>query len=389
VTNTLLADGRLALESASPKSASPESVSPESMTRESMAPARAKTNSRKTMLYAGTAVLILIGAIGFGLHYWIVGRFIESTDDAYVGGDVTDLAPRVDGLITEVAVHDNQAVRAGDLLVKIDDRDYQVALAKAQAERAGDQARLANLNADTTLQQALIDEAKADVSAATAQAALARANQTRYRILANTQAASLQDSQTADATLSVANANATKAQAALAAAQAQLTVIDTEIQQTAADLAGARADIRDAELNIGYTEIRAPVAGVIGNRSAHLGGYATIGAQLVSIVPSSGLWVDANFKEDQLAGMTPGEPVTIVADVLPGAEMNGVVASLAPATGAVFSILPAENATGNFTKIVQRVPVRILLQGDASQLGLLRPGLSVTAYVDTRSDVHR
>ena len=344
----------------------------------------AKRRPRKSLLYAGLGLAALIAAAGFGTHYWTVGRFIESTDDAYVGGDVTDLAPRVDGLIAQVAVTDNQYVRAGQLLVKIDDRDYRVALAKAQAEVAGDQASLKNLTANRVLQRALIDEAKAGVSSAEAASGLAGINRSRYRQLAAEQAGSLQDSQTADASSAEAGADVLKAKAALTAAISQLAVIDTQSQQTEAALRGAQADVQNAQLNIGYTEIRAPVDGVVGNRSAHQGGYANIGAQLISIVPARGLWVDANFKEDQLADMVPGEPVTIVADVLPGAKITGHVASLAPASGAVFSILPAENATGNFTKIVQRVPVRILLDGSAAQLGLLRPGLSVTAYVDTK-----
>jgi membrane fusion protein (multidrug efflux system) len=327
---------------------------------------------------------MLTAAAGFGTHYWTVGRFIESTDDAYVGGDVTDLAPRVDGLIAQVAVTDNQYVHAGQLLVKIDDRDYRVALAKAQAEVAGDQAGLKNLAANRVLQLALIDEAKAGVSSAEAASGLAGINRSRYRQLAAEQAGSLQDSQTADASSAETASDVLKAKAALTAATSQLAVIDTQSQQTEAALEGAEADVRNAELNIGYTEIRAPEDGVVGNRSAHQGGYANIGAQLISIVPARGLWVDANFKEDQLADMAPGEPVTIVADVLPSAKITGRVASLAPASGAVFSILPAENATGNFTKIVQRVPVRILLDGNAAQLGLLRPGLSVTAYVNTK-----
>ena len=344
----------------------------------------AKRRPRKSLLYAGLGLAALIAAAGFGTHYWTVGRFIESTDDAYVGGDVTDLAPRVDGLIAQVAVTDNQYVRAGQLLVKIDDRDYRVALAKAQAEVAGDQASLKNLTANRVLQRALIDEAKAGVSSAEAASGLAGINRSRYRQLAAEQAGSLQDSQTADASSAEAGADVLKAKAALTAAISQLAVIDTQSQQTEAALRGAQADVQNAQLNIGYTEIRAPVDGVVGNRSAHQGGYANIGAQLISIVPARGLWVDANFKEDQLADMVPGEPVTIVADVLPGAKITGHVASLAPASGAVFSILPAENATGNFTKIVQRVPVRILLDGSAAQLGLLRPGLSVTAYVNTK-----
>jgi membrane fusion protein (multidrug efflux system) len=341
--------------------------------------------SRRQWLMAGAGLAIFAAVAGYGVQYWRVGQYIQSTDDAYVGGDVTDLAPKVSGLITQVAVRDNQAVHAGDLLVKIDDRDFRVAVAKTQAEVAGDNAALANLAATRRLQLALIDEAQAGVTAADAQRVLAGYNQARYRSLAASNAGSMQDSQTANAALAQGVAASDKARAALVAAQAQLAVIDTQTQQATAALAGAQADLASAQLNLGYTEIRAPVDGVIGNRSAHLGGYATQGSQLVSIVPAQGLWVDANFKEDQLAAMQPGERVRIAADVLPGAKITGVLGSLAPATGSVFSVLPAENATGNFTKIVQRVPVRILLQGDAAQLGLLRPGLSVTAYVDTRA----
>jgi membrane fusion protein (multidrug efflux system) len=161
-------------------------------------------------------------------------------------------------------------------------------------------------------------------------------------------------------------------------------VIDTQKQQAMAALAGASADRDTAQLNLGYTELRAPIDGLVGNRSARNGAFASVGAQLISLVPAHGLWIDANFKEGQLARMRAGMPVRIDADVLPGEVFHGHVASLAPATGAVFSVLPAENATGNFTKIVQRVPVRVLLDGDAATLGVLRPGLSVTARVDER-----
>jgi len=344
----------------------------------------AKRLSRKKLLGAVGGGLVLIGAAVYGVEWITTGQYIESTDDAYVGGNVTDLAPKVSGIISQIAVSDNSQVHAGDLLVKLDDRDFCAALAKAQAAVAGAQAALANLQATRALQLSLIDEATADLASANAQEVLARANQSRYRSLAESAAGSLQDSQTANANDAQAGAGVQKAQAALAAAQAQLAVIDTEQQQARANLSGAMADEDTARLNLGYTEIRAPINGVIGNRSAHLGAYATIGAQLVSIVPSDGLWVDANFKEDQLAGMRSGEPVEIVADVAPGAKIRGRVESLAPATGAIFSILPAENATGNFTKIVQRVPVRITLEGDAATLGLLRPGLSVTASVNTK-----
>jgi len=340
--------------------------------------------SRKQLLLIGGAILVLVAVAGYGAEYWTVGRFIESTDDAYVGGDVTDIAPKVNGLITAVAITDNQSVHAGDLLVQIDDRDFAAAQAKAAAAVAGAEAGLKNLAATRVLQLSLIAEAGAEIPSTDAQTALARANQARYRQLAATNAGSRQDAQTADSNFQQAVAAGAKARAALAAAQAQLAVIDSQSDEEQAALAGARADLRNAQLNIGYTQIRAPIDGVVGNRSAQLGGYATVGAPLVSIVPARGLWVDANFKEDQLADMHAGQKVEIVADVLPGRKITGHLASLAPASGAVFSVLPAENATGNFTKIVQRVPVRISLDGAAAMLGVLRPGLSVTASVDTR-----
>jgi membrane fusion protein (multidrug efflux system) len=338
----------------------------------------------KRMLATGAGLAALVAVAAYAVQYWMAGQYIETTDDAYVGGDVTDLAPQVSGLIANIMVTDNQAVHAGDLLVKIDDRDFRIAVDRAEAAVAGAQASLANLAAARVLQLALIGEAEADAASAGARTVLARDNQSRYARLAANQAGTLQDAQTAEAAYEQAVAGGSHAAAALAAARAQLVVIDAQTQQAEAMLAVAQADLAAARLNLSYTEIRAPFDGVIGNRSAHLGGYASAGAQLLSIVPAHGLWVDANFKEDQLAAMVPGDRVTITADVSPGVKITGAVASLAPASGAVFSILPAENATGNFTKIVQRVPVRILLDGGAGDLGLLRPGLSVTASVDTR-----
>ena len=341
--------------------------------------------ARGQQALAGLAFLAALGLAWYGHQWWTVSRFIESTDDAYVGGDVTVIAPRVSGLIAEVAVTDNQAVRAGDLLVKLDDRDYRAALAKAMAAVAGQQATLANLDATRHLQEAMITEAQAGITAADAEIDRARDDQVRYRQLSATAAASLQSYQKADADYKKAIAAGERARAALLATERQLVVIDTQKQQAEAALAAAIADRDTAELNLGYTEVRAPIDGVVGNRSARTGAYATVGAQLISLVPAHGLWVDANFKESQLARMRPGLPVAIEADVLPGQVFHGHVASLAPATGAEFSVLPPENATGNFTKIVQRVPVRILLDDKASTLGSLRPGLSVTAEVDERA----
>ena len=340
--------------------------------------------SIRPFLLGGVALLAGLAAAAYGYDWWTVGRFIESTDDAYVGGDITVIAPKVSGLVAEVAVTDNQPVHAGDLLIRIDDRDYRALLAKAEAAVAAQQATIANLDARRGLQQAVIAEAAAGVTAADAETVRAREDQSRYRELSSTAAASLQSFQRADAEYKQAVAAGDKARAALNAATRELEVIDTQKQQAEAALAGAVADRDTAQLNLGYTEIRAPIDGTIGNRSARVGAFAPVGAQLVSVVPARGLWVDANFKESQLAHMREGQPVKIAADVLPGEKFLGHVASLAPATGAQFSVLPAENATGNFTKIVQRVPVRVVLDGESGRLGRLRPGLSVTADVDER-----
>ena len=348
-------------------------------------PIVAGKSSKRRILLWGAALLAICGAASFGAEWWTSGRFCQSTDDAYVGGDVTDLAPKVSGLVARITVTDNQPVRAGDLLVKIDDRDYRVALGKAQAAVARARATLANLAATRALQMSIVREAEADIAGVAAQTSLARDNQYRERTLAREQFGTEQSAETADTTLAQFSAAGRKAQAALEASKAELSVIDTEQQQAEADLAAAVADQDGALLNLSYTEIRAPIDGTIGNRSARVGAYASIGAQLLSLVPARGLWVDANFKEDQLAAMAPGQPVEIRADVLPGKIFHGHIANLAPATGAVFSVLPAENATGNFTKIVQRVPVRVILDSDADKLGALRPGLSVTASVDTRA----
>lgn len=340
------------------------------------------TSRRKLALRVAMGVALLAGVV-YGTHWWTVGRFIEDTDDAYVGGDITVIGPKVSGYITTLNVTDNQRVRAGDLLVKIDDRDYRAALAKAEGAVAAQEALLSNLDATEQLQQAIINEAKAGISAASAEATRAHDDEVRYRDLSGRAAVSVESAQRADAEDKTARANTDKAQAAWIAAQRQLNVIASQKQQARAALAQAKAERDLAALNVSYTELRAPVDGVIGNRRARVGAYAAAGTQLLSVVPAHGLWVDANFKEDQLAHMRPGQPVEIRADVLPGRVFHGYVTSLAPATGAEFSVLPPENATGNFTKIVQRVPVRVALDKKDDALGLLRPGLSVVADIDT------
>jgi membrane fusion protein (multidrug efflux system) len=332
------------------------------------------------------AILVGVAAASYGWSWWTLGRFMESTDDAYVGGDVTTIAPKVAGFVDIVAVGDNQPVKAGDLLIKLDDRDYRAQLARAQASVEAQNATLANLDANRRLQQAMIDQATADIAATAAELDRSKYDAERYRTLSNSQFASVQRFQQADADYKKARAADQKARAALTAAERRLDVIETQKQQTRAALDQAVAERDLARLNLDYTEIRSPIDGVIGNRSARVGAYATVGAQLLAVVPARGLWIDANFKESQLARMREGQPVEVTADVLPGQSFHGRVASLAPATGSQFSVIPPENATGNFTKIVQRVPVRIRLEGDAAALGRLRPGLSVVVNVDERTE---
>ncbi|MBI3144148.1 MAG: HlyD family secretion protein [Pseudogulbenkiania sp.] len=345
---------------------------------------RVGNTKRKWALLALSVVVI--GSAGYGYRWWTEGRFLQETDDAYVGADVTVIGPKVAGYVAQVAVQDNQAVHAGDVLARLDDRDYRAALAKAEGQVAAQQALLANLDATRELQQAVIGQAKAGIQASDAEITRSHDDQVRYRDLAAKAAVSLQSSQKAEADYKQALANGQKAQAALTAAQRELDVIATRKQQAQAALAQAIAERNLAKLNLDYTVLRAPVDGTVGNRRVRVGAYAGVGSQLLALVPARGLWVDANFKEDQLARLRPGLRATVTADILPGRVFHGRVASLAPATGAQFSVLPAENATGNFTKIVQRVPVRIVLDEADAKLGLLRPGLSVIAEVDVRPD---
>ncbi|EXF94446.1 hemolysin D [Pseudomonas fluorescens HK44] len=346
-------------------------------------PARPPLLKRLLLAVAALVALALIAL--YGSHWWTSGRFIEETDDAYIGGDVTVIGPKVAGYVEEVLVTDNQRVKAGDLLIRLDSRDYRASLAKAEGAVAAQEALLANLDATEQLQHAVIGKARAGIDAAGAETARSRDDNARYKQLVGSNAVSVESAQRADATFKTAQAQSARAQAELLATQRQLDVIATRKQQAKAALMQARAERDLAQLNLGYTELRAPVDGVIGNRRARVGAYAQAGSQLLSVVPASGLWVDANFKEDQLAHMVPGQRVSIHADVLSGREFHGHLDSLAPATGAQFSVLPPENATGNFTKIVQRVPVRILLDPADGVLGQLRPGLSVTASVDTKT----
>jgi membrane fusion protein, multidrug efflux system len=330
------------------------------------------------------AVIVVIGGSIYGWPVWEAGRFSESTDDAYVKADMVQIAPRVTALVVRVLVTDNQRVRKGDLLVQLDDRDFLIALAEASASRAVAEAETAVVRSQLRLQESAIEQARAELSATTAEELRARADANRYQSLAADNWVSAQRAQQAVSDQARASSQKAKAAAALEGARRQLDVISAKLSQVEAQALQAGAAEDAARLNLSFCQVSSPVDGVVGNRSARGGAYATAGAALLSIVPASGLWVEANFKEDQLANIRTSQPVTVWADALNGAELHGRVSGLAPATGAEFALLPPENATGNFTKIVQRVPVRIDLEGAAAELGALRPGLSVVTRIDTR-----
>ena len=338
---------------------------------------------RKIVL-SGVAAAALVGGGFGGWHWWTEGRFIESTDNAYVHSDITVVSPKVSAYVREVRVAENQQVQAGDVLAVLDDQDFRAKVAEAEAAVAGQRAALGTLDSKLELQRALIDQAAASVASAEAEQRRAQQDFDRTRALANESWASRQKFETADADLRKAVAATNKARAALEAEKNQVGVLNASRTETEARLHQAEATLQTVRNDLANTVIRAPVDGVVGNRGVQVGQYARPGVQLLSLVPLPDVYVVANFKETQLSRMRPGQPVTVAIDAYPGKALVGKVESFAPASGSQFSLLPPENATGNFTKIVQRVPVRIALPRDNALAGLLRPGLSVVAEVDTR-----
>jgi membrane fusion protein, multidrug efflux system len=339
----------------------------------------------KLTAFVGLACAAVLAASAYGYHWWTVGRFFQSTDDAYVGGNVTPISPHISGFVAEIAVGDNQLVSAGQLLIRLDDRDVRAAADHAEAILEQRTATLAGLRAKFTLQESTIRQAAADLEAKTAQADFAKLDAERYRALVLTDSGTRQNAERTAAVDQTARAAVASAQAALEAVKQQLSVLSADIDEAAAAVAQGQADLQTARLDVSYAEIRSPIDGYLGNRAAQVGSYVAQGAYLLTVVPAHGLWVEANFKEDQLARMRQGQRATIVADTLPDHVFHGHLLSLAPATGAVFSVIPPENATGNFTKIVQRVPVRIALDDEDAAFGRIRPGLSTFATVDTRA----
>ncbi|QTD93578.1 HlyD family secretion protein [Burkholderia anthina] len=338
---------------------------------------------RRRVPWMRIAVAVVVVAVAAAVLDWLlVLRFQESTDDAYVGGDVTVLAPKVNGFVDRILVTDNQRVKAGDVLVQLDARDYDAKLAQASAEVDSARAAVAELDAKQQLQYAVIGQHAADKNASSAELTRAASDRVRYRELVKSDAVSNQIVERADADYSKAGAAVARSDAALLASKRQLDVLGAQLADARARVNTALAAQRVAALNVEYTTIRSPVDGYVGNRTGRVGMLANVGVPLLTIVPASGLWIDANFKEDQLRKMHAGDSVDVALDAS-STRLHGRVDSLAPATGATFSVLPPENATGNFTKIVQRVPVRVHLDPQPGIDHVLRPGLSAVVTVHT------
>jgi membrane fusion protein (multidrug efflux system) len=353
----------------------------------STASARPRRRGVRRVLLVVVLLVVVAVAAGYGYQWWTTGRFLQATDDAYTHADAASIAPRVAGTVSEVLVTDNQRVRAGQVLARIDPRDFRAALDQAKADAGSAQAEIGSLDAQITLQSATIEQAQADIVAAQAALDFARSDYTRYTDLMRSGNGTVQRAQQADTDIRSRTAALARSRAGYAAAEQQVQVLRAQRAKAVAALARARAAVEQATLNLSYTTITAPIDGAVGDRSLRLGQYVQPGTRVMDIVPTGrDIYVVANFKETQLARMWRGERVAIAVDMLPDVSLNGHVDSLAPGSGAQFALLPPENATGNFTKIVQRVPVKILLDAaDAATLAKLRPGLSVYATVDTRT----
>lgn len=330
-------------------------------------------------------VALLIGGIVYWIHYNNYGKFQQSTNNAYLQADDVSISPKLSGYVMRVLVAENQYVRAGQPLLEIDSRQSQADVAQAQAQVASSYADIRSAEAQITQQRAQIAQANAELAAALDQLRHDQLEVDRYAPLAATGASPRerlaqlvsQRNQSADMVRS--------RRATVVAQERRIGQLRASVDQARSQAEAAKAQVRSRAVDLGATVLRAPIAGIVGNKNVRVGRYVQAGTELMTVVPLNALYLEANFKETQLTLMRPGQPATIQVDALPGANIPGVVESISPATGARFSLLPPENATGNFTKIVQRVPVRIRVQAGKEARRVLVSGLSAEVSVDTRA----
>jgi membrane fusion protein (multidrug efflux system) len=335
------------------------------------------------------AVVAALGGGGsYGWHWWTVGRFLEVTEDAYLQADKVTVAPRIAGHVAEVLVGDNQPVKAGDVVARLDDREYRIMLKQAEADVEKNRAQLLGTAAAILQQQAQVASSQAEVENTDAALDFAGKEYTRYQNLLQTGSGTAQRQQQADSDLRQKRAAHDKALASLEAAKKQVESLKALEASARASLEGARAKVEQAQLNLTYTTIAAPIDGVVGDRALRVGQFVSAGTGLLAVVPMGrDIYLVANFKETQTGHMAEGQRVSFTVDALGDHEFEGRIESFSPGTGSQFALLPPENATGNFTKVVQRVPVRVALDDTDPMLGRLRSGLSVEATVHTQNPV--
>jgi membrane fusion protein (multidrug efflux system) len=346
-------------------------------------PADKPPMSRGRRLRVGVIVVVVIAAaVTAGVLYWLHARQFETTDDAFIDSNQSQVSTQISGRVDALLVKDNQHVDAGQVLFTLDPRDFQVKLDQSRAAAANSAALAAQARADLEMQRANLEQQRAQVRVAEADSEQAQQNLARYRGISKA-AFAQQDLDQTSATARGAAAKLDSARHAVAGVEAQLLSQQAKIDASDASAREAEADVRNADLQLGYTKIIAPTAGTVTRRTVNLGNYVTPGQALLAIVPDE-LWVTANFKETQLNLIRVGQPVEITVDAFPDQVLHGHVDSFQRGAGSVFSSLPAENATGNYVKIVQRIPVKIVFDGDDWRRLPLAPGLSVDPRVTVR-----
>jgi membrane fusion protein (multidrug efflux system) len=347
-------------------------------------PAEPARRSRLRMVLGVVGALALGAGAYFGHSWWTTGRYVVATDDAYVGARSSTLSPKVSGYIADVAVADNAQVKAGDVIARIDDGDYRLAVQTAHDQIAVQRATIQRFAKQITAQEAAVDQAKAQLASAKAGAVRTDLELKRQQDLATRQINSRAALEQAQASYDQAAASVQAAEASIESAVANVEVLKAQREEAARTLRQFETSLAKVERDLSFTVIRAPFDGVVGNRAMQVGDFVQPTQRLASLVPLDAVYIDANFKETQVSRLQAGQPVAIAVDALPGQIFEGRVASFAPASGSVFSLLPPDNATGNFTKIVQRLPVRILVPAEVAEQAVLRPGMSVVVKVNTK-----
>ncbi|NBB49496.1 HlyD family efflux transporter periplasmic adaptor subunit [Rhizobium sp. CRIBSB] len=348
------------------------------------APVADKAKKRNSVFPILVAAL-LGGAAWYGYGWWTEGRFMVSTEDAYIEGDIAIISPKVSGYVEKVNVTSDQIVHAGDPLVTLDGGDYRIAYEQALASKESAELSVKRIDAQIIGGEASVAQSEAQLGALDAAVRGAEITANRASELASKSVGTAADLDNAKVALDQARANVVAGQAAVSSAQANLALLKAQREEALSAVRQQQLAIDKAKRDLDFTVLKAPYDGVIGNLSVQAGDLVSAGKRLAALVPTNELYIEANFKETQIADLVPGSKVSIHVDAYGDQPLEGTVTSIAPASGAIFSMLPAENATGNFTKVVQRVPVRIALPKDALAGGHLRAGLSVIVDVDTRT----